>query len=63
MKVFQETDPGTQKASLRQHPVQGFTWSDFTAKPGHDYTYRVVALKGKPTDLQEDADVSVEVTV
>lgn len=61
MKVFQETDPGTGKASLRQHPVQGFTWSDFTAKPGHDYTYRVVALEGKPTDLQEGADVSVEV--
>ena len=62
MKVFKETDPGTQKASLRQHPLQGFTWSDFTAKPGHDYTYRVVSLKGPPTDLQEDADVSVEVT-
>jgi hypothetical protein len=41
--------------------VQGFTWSDFTAKLGHDYTYRVVALKGKPTALREDADVSVEV--
>jgi phosphatidylserine/phosphatidylglycerophosphate/cardiolipin synthase-like enzyme len=62
MKVFEETDPGSQKASLRQHPLQGFTWSDFTAKPGHDYVYRLVALKGKPNDLQEDADVSVEVT-
>ncbi|HEY9527758.1 MAG TPA: hypothetical protein VIR02_11770, partial [Anaerolineales bacterium] len=28
-KVFAETDPGTSKASLRSHPVQGFTWSDF----------------------------------
>lgn len=62
MKVFKETDPGTHKASLHQHPVQGFTWSDFTAKPGHNYIYRIVALKGTPTDLQEDADVSVEVT-
>lgn len=61
MKVFQETDPGTPKASLRQHPLQGFTWSDFTAKPGHEYLYRVVALKGQPTALREDADVSVEV--
>ena len=41
IKVFEETDPGTAKASLRSHPVQGFTWSDFTAKPGHEYTYRV----------------------
>ncbi len=61
MKVFQETDPGTQKASQRQHPIQGFTWSDFTAKPSHDYTYRVVALKGSPVDLHEDADATIEV--
>jgi phosphatidylserine/phosphatidylglycerophosphate/cardiolipin synthase-like enzyme len=60
-KVFKETDPGKQKASLRQHPVQGFTWLDLTAKSGHDYLYRVVALKGKPTNLQEDASASVEV--
>ena len=62
MKVFQETDPGTQKVSLRQHPVQGFTWSDFTAKPGHQYTYRVVALRGTPTALEESIEASIDVT-
>jgi phosphatidylserine/phosphatidylglycerophosphate/cardiolipin synthase-like enzyme len=61
MKVFKETDPGTQKASTRQHPVQGFTWLDFTAKSGHDYTYRVVALKGTPTHLEEDVSLSVDI--
>jgi phosphatidylserine/phosphatidylglycerophosphate/cardiolipin synthase-like enzyme len=61
IKVFEETDPGTDKASLRSHPVQGFTWSDFTAKPGHEYTYRVVALKGEPTDLREADAIEVKV--
>src|SRR6185436_2983279 len=61
MKVFEETDPGTDKASLRSHPVQGFTWSDFTAKPGHEYTYRVVALKGEPTDLREADSIEIKI--
>ena len=65
MKTFEETDPGLGpggRVSTRQHPVQGFTWSDFSAKPGHDYTYRVVALRGKPRDLREEEAVGVTVT-
>ena len=62
LKVFEQTDPGTAKASLRNHPVQGYTWSDFTAKAGHDYTYRVVALHGKPTELVEEASAEIDVT-
>ena len=42
--------------SLRQHPVQGFQWGDYSAKPEHDYTYRVVALGGAPGDLSPIAD-------
>lgn len=61
IKVFEETDPGTEKASLRSHPVQGYTWSDFTAKPGYDYTYRVVALKGDPSDLQEEDSIEIRI--
>jgi len=64
LKTFEETDPGFPpgaKYSTRQHPIQGFTWSDFSAKPGHDYTYRVLALKGMPQDLQPVAEVSVRV--
>ena len=37
--------------SLRQHPVQGFQWGDYSAKPEHDYTYAVVALGGAPGAL------------
>jgi phosphatidylserine/phosphatidylglycerophosphate/cardiolipin synthase-like enzyme len=63
-KTFAETDPGRgagAKFSTRQHPIQGFTWSDFSAKPGHDYTYRIVALKGTPAELTEFASASVRV--
>ncbi len=63
-KTFAATDPGLPagtKFSTRQQPVQGFTWSDFSAKPGHDYTYRVSALKGTPEDLREVATTSVRV--
>ncbi len=62
LKTFAETDPGLPPGaqySTRRHPIQGFTWSDFSAKPGYDYTYRVLALKGTPYDLQPVAEVSV----
>jgi phosphatidylserine/phosphatidylglycerophosphate/cardiolipin synthase-like enzyme len=64
LKTFAETDPGFpagSKYSTRQHPIQGFTWSDFSAKPGHDYIYRVLALKGTPRDLQPIAEVSIQI--
>jgi hypothetical protein len=64
LMTFKETDPGfppPAKYSTRQHPIQGFTWSDYSAKPGHDYTYRVVALKGSPRDLQAAGEVSVRI--
>ena len=47
-RTFADTEPhltaGTS-VSLREHPLQGFLWSDFTAKPDHRYTYRIVALR------------------
>ena len=65
LKTFKETDPKLRaglKVSSRQHPFQDFTWSDYTAKEGRKYTYRVVALKGSPTDLRPVADVSLTIT-
>lgn len=65
MKVFPSVPidflPGS-KVSTRQHPVQGFTWSDFSAKPEHKYTYRVVALKGQPASPNEFQSTEVQVT-
>jgi hypothetical protein len=63
-KTFLATDPGLPPGasySTRQHPIQGFTWSDFTAKANHRYTYRVVALTGAPDQLVADRETSVEV--
>lgn len=65
MRTFAETDPGVAshtKVSSRQHPFQDFSWSDYTAQEGRKYTYRVVALKGSPTDLQQFAEVKLTVT-
>ncbi len=47
--------------STRQHPIQGFTWSDFSAKPGYDYTFEIVALRGTPASLLPAETVSVDV--
>lgn len=63
-KTFEATDPGFPPGatySTREHPVQGFTWSDYSAKPGRRYTYRVLALKGSPQDLQPFKEVAVGV--
>jgi phosphatidylserine/phosphatidylglycerophosphate/cardiolipin synthase-like enzyme len=63
-KTFQETDTslpsGTLLSTLEQ-PIQAFQWSDFTAKPGYDYTYRVVPLYGKPKNLIQGTPVEVKV--
>lgn len=64
LKTFAETDPGRPAGtavSTRRHPIQGFGWSDLTAKPGHEYTYTIFALKGPPDNLRPAADVAVRV--
>lgn len=62
MKCFEATDPqlasGSQY-STRDHPIQSFQWADYTAKPGHEYTYTVAALKGSPEQLTPFAKVAV----
>jgi phosphatidylserine/phosphatidylglycerophosphate/cardiolipin synthase-like enzyme len=64
MKTFEQTDPGFiagSTYSTKQHPIQGFSWSDFTAKPGHNYTYRVQALKGKPKQLVVERELELTI--
>lgn len=64
-KTFSATDPRLAPGSTystRDHPIQGFTWSDFTAKPGRRYTYRVEALAGAPDALKPFRSVAVEVS-
>ncbi|WP_338832031.1 phospholipase D-like domain-containing protein [Bradyrhizobium sp. 27S5] len=60
-----ETDPGFPAGatySTKDQPIQSFQWSDYSAKPGHDYTYTIAALKGTPRDLKIFAETSVDIT-
>jgi phosphatidylserine/phosphatidylglycerophosphate/cardiolipin synthase-like enzyme len=47
--------------STQVHPIQGFSWSDYIAEPGHKYTYRVIAMKGQPGALTPFSEVSVDI--
>jgi phosphatidylserine/phosphatidylglycerophosphate/cardiolipin synthase-like enzyme len=65
-KTFAETEraghrPGTPVSTF-DHPIQAFLWGDYTAKPDHDFTYRVVALGGAPANLVSLAEVVVPVS-
>jgi phosphatidylserine/phosphatidylglycerophosphate/cardiolipin synthase-like enzyme len=64
MKAFAETDPGFPAGavySTERHPVQSFQWADYSAKPGHRYTYRVSARKGTPRALVTHAEVAIPI--
>lgn len=63
-KVFEETDPGFppgSQYSTQDHPIQSFQWADYSAKPGHHYTYRVCARKGTPRALTTADEVTVDI--
>ena len=63
-KTFASVEPHPAQGvsySTRRHPIQGFTWSDFSAKPGYDYTYEIVALRGAPALPTESEKVEVKV--
>ena len=65
MKAFAETDPGFppgSQYSTRDHPIQSFQWADYSAKPGHYYTYTIAALKGSPANLTPHAQTALDVT-
>ena len=64
MRTFEASYPNPPAgalASTREHPIQDFLWSDFTAKPGRLYTYRVEALYGQPRNLRVHYSVAVDV--
>ncbi len=64
MKYFPSTDPHQapgSRFSTRDQPIQDFSWADYAAKPGHRYTYRVLALKGAPSALTPIAETAVRI--
>ncbi len=65
MKTFAATDPGLGpggQTSSRSHPFQSFQWADYSAKPAHDYSYRVTALYGSPANLEERSTTAVRIS-
>lgn len=65
MKAFAETDPGYPAGAVypsNEQPIQSFQWADYSAEPGHEYTYTVTALKGTPTKLEPGPSTKVRVT-
>lgn len=47
--------------STQHQPLQTFWWADYTAEPGREYTYRVIARTGTPGDLRDAREVDVAV--
>ena len=65
MKCFAATDPGFAAGahySSHQQPIQSFQWADYSAKPGHRYTYHVTARKGTPVALTDFATATATIT-
>jgi hypothetical protein len=65
MKTFEATEPTPEQGetfSTLKHPWQGFQWADYSAKPGHRYTYTVHAMYGKPDALESRRQAAVEIT-
>jgi phosphatidylserine/phosphatidylglycerophosphate/cardiolipin synthase-like enzyme len=63
-RTFQETDPNPPPGSLvstLEHPIQGFLWGDYTAKPDRDYIYKIVPVYGKPKALKPGPALEVAV--
>lgn len=52
--------PGESFSSL-YHPIQGFQWADYSAKPGRKYTYRVICMYDDPKNLRQDGEVKVTI--
>lgn len=60
--VVPAPDPTTFYSTL-DHPVQSFYWGDYTAKPAHDYTYRVVPRYGTPGNLESKPGVEATIDI
>jgi len=63
-RTFEETYPNPPRGAListYDNPVQDFLWSDFTAKPKHEYVYKIAPVFGKPKNLQYGEAVEIAV--
>jgi phosphatidylserine/phosphatidylglycerophosphate/cardiolipin synthase-like enzyme len=62
-KTFEKTAPHPapgETFSTRRQPVQSFQWADYSVKPGHQYTYTILALYGDPAHLDPKHEATVQ---
>ena len=65
-KTFRSMIPiprATTQYSSHEHPLQTFYWGDYSAKPGREYTYRLVPRYGTPARLEDRTGVEASVDV
>ena len=55
-------DPRGGTFTTKEHPIQSFLWSDYTATPGTTYTYTVVPMYGQPGALERAKAIKFEIT-
>ncbi len=63
-KTFESIEPCPTRGTsftTDKHPIQGFSWSDYSAKPGHEYTFEVFALRGTPSSPVKAENIEVSV--
>lgn len=64
-KVFRSIVPDPEPGRLfssREHPIQSLIWSDYTARPGTTYRFRILPLYGSAETVEEGAAIEFEVT-
>lgn len=64
-KTFEAVDPHPAPGvpvSSHVHPLQTFQWSDYSAAPGEQYVYTVVAMGGAPGALVHGATVELAIS-
>ena len=60
--LFKENDRGSKSNHSSLHnPFQEFLWGDYTLRPEHAYSYRVIARYGSPKSLRNGDVVELDV--
>ncbi len=56
--------PGSDAIYLTvDHPIQSFSWGDYTVEPGHHYTYRIVPRYGTGATLSDHPGVEATIDI
>jgi hypothetical protein len=64
LKVFKSVVPNPRQParfSTKDHPIQSFLWSDYTAEPDTRYRFTVVPMYGQPGALAPQPGLAFEV--